>query len=415
MFNEPAISDYYRRANEDVRSAVLRESEEQILGSDADELAQYYFDQYAFVPLEEDPEREASFDIQDYLQDVPAHRREGFYSQAGDLRDFSCQRAVIEIPLKQNRHWSTIAKLHGSQFFMDGSEGRMQWREDVVSTTIETKGYGFEFDQEKIGGEVNRTFGQMREIIRFKNTSIQQENPGFLQNIKNLINERKQKLLQNKEKMAALTKTVSIPLKKKTSSGAQIVRVAPAPFVQRVKPRATPPEQYQLDEAKVRDIIGFLDNQARSFEKTPETYKGLGEEDLRNILLSMLNAVFEGSATGETFSKSGKTDIHLNIAKGDILICECKIWGGKALCGETIDQLRGYLTWRHNYGIVITFVRNKDFTKTLQESEAAIQVHSSYLRGFKKINDTHFVSNHKIDDDEKEVEIHHLFYHLYTK
>lgn len=393
----------------------MRESEEQILGSDVDELARYYFEHHAFSPLEEDPEQEASFDVQDYLQDIPANRRERFYSQEGDLHDFPCQRAVIEIPLKPNRHWNTIAKLHGSQVFMDGSEGRLQWSDGLVSTSIETKGYGFEYDQAKIGGEVNRALSQMRDIIRFKNTSIQQENPVFLQYIKQLINDRKQKITQSKEKMSELIKTVNIPLKKKPSVGSQVVRVAHTPLVQRVKPKAKLPEEYVLDAARVNDIIALLDNQARSFEQTPRAFKELGEEDLRDILLSNLNSVFEGGATGETFSKSGKTDIYLKIAKGQILICECKIWGGKALYGTTIDQLRGYLTWRHNHGIIITFVKTKDFTKALKESEGAIQVHPSYLNSFHKVGDTHFISNHKVDDDDKEVKIHHLFYHLYFK
>ena len=44
----------------------------------------------------------------------------------------------------------------------------------------------------------------------------------------------------------------------------------------------------------------------------------------------VLNAIFSGKATGETFSNKGKTDIYLNIEKGNILVFECKIWGGKS-------------------------------------------------------------------------------------
>ena len=214
--------------------------------------------------------------------------------------------------------------------------------------------------------------------------------------------------------MASLTQAISIPLKKKQCSGAQAVRVAHSPLVQRVRPKPRLPEEYVLDEVRVNDIISLLDNQARSFEQTPKALEALGEENLRDLILANLNSVFEGGATGETFSKKGKTDIYLKITKGNILICECKIWDGKGVYDKTIDQLRGYLTWRHNYGIMITFVRNKDFTRALRESEAAIQVNSSYLNGFRRVGDTYFVSNHKVDDNEKVVKIHHLFYHLYA-
>ena len=63
------------------------------------------------------------------------------------------------------------------------------------------------------------------------------------------------------------------------------------------------------------------------------------------------------------FAYEVKGSVYLNIDKGNVLICECKIWGGQALYGKTIDQLLGYLTWRQNFGIMITFVKQKNFSK----------------------------------------------------
>jgi hypothetical protein len=162
------------------------------------------------------------------------------------------------------------------------------------------------------------------------------------------------------------------------------------------------------------DIISVLDNQGRQFEKTPKTYKSSGEEDLRNVLLVNLNSIFEGKATGETFMNQGKTDIYLNIDKGNILAFECKIWGGQKLYGETIDQLLSYLTWRNNYGVTIFFCRQKNFSNILQECKLAIQNHSTYVEGFQTVSETHFLSRHRHpSDDKKNVEIHHLLYNLF--
>jgi Holliday junction resolvase len=130
--------------------------------------------------------------------------------------------------------------------------------------------------------------------------------------------------------------------------------------------------------------------------------------------LSTLNSIFEGKATGETFSKKGKTDIYLNIDKGSILVFECKIWAGEKLYQETIDQVRRYLTWRHNFGVMITFAKNKDFSNILKNAKETIQNSTSYVSGFRVIDETHFISIHKIEDDGKEVEIHHLFYNLHV-
>ena len=415
MFGQPSISDYYRKLQEDVRSEVLRESEEQILGSNVDELAQYIFERYALSPIEIDSERETSWDLQDYLKDISANRREGFYANEGTLRDFSAQRAVVEVPIVPNKDLQTISQLQGNTVSMSYSDKDFAWGTDTISRSFPTRDYQYQLDEQGIANQVNSILGTINDTIRWKNEAIIKGNQELLAHIKFHIQQRRGSLEQSKDKLAALTKTINIPLKKKLNVGAQVVRVAHAPLVQRVKPKPTLPEEYVLDEAKVNDIITLLDNQARSFEQTPKAFKELGEEDLRDIILSNLNSVFEGGATGETFSKKGKTDIYLKIAKGNILICECKIWGGKALYDETVDQLRGYLTWRHNYGIMITFVKTKDFTKVLKESEGAIQTHSSYTNGFRKVGDTHFVSNHKVDDDDKQVKIHHLFYHLYYK
>ena len=62
---------------------------------------------------------------------------------------------------------------------------------------------------------------------------------------------------------------------------------------------------------------------------------------------------------------------------------------------------------------MITFVRNKNFSDVVGKIEQTIKSSNSYINGYRKMNDTHFVSRHVIEDDKKEVEIHHLFYNLY--
>ena len=79
-----------------------------------------------------------------------------------------------------------------------------------------------------------------------------------------------------------------------------------------------------MDREKVIDIIKLIDNQCLQFEKTPKTYNKFDEPNLRDLILANLNSVFEGKATGETFNSNGKTDIYLNIDKGNILVAECK-------------------------------------------------------------------------------------------
>ena len=66
-------------------------------------------------------------------------------------------------------------------------------------------------------------------------------------------------------------------------------------IVKKVKPTPHKPEEYSLDQKKVLDIISFLDNQWKQFEKTPKSYKSMWEEDLRNVLLVSLNSRISSS------------------------------------------------------------------------------------------------------------------------
>lgn len=410
---QPGIADYYRqKIIPAIRAEILREPDEQIIGTDIEDLKLYYYERYVWAPIEEDPAREANYDIENYLKTIPAHRRGPMYAGEGDLRDLPCQRAVVEVPILANVNLSTISGLIGNTWSMSYSPSDLNWAQGRITYVVETKGYQFALDEDQIAREVEQALKRIREEIGYRNAAIKSGNAELLHTIFQTISERRQKIEEDKARISALTKKISIPLKKKTVAGAEPVRLSERPIVSRIKPKPSLPEEYVLDAARVSDLVNYIDSHARNFEKTPDAVSKLGEEDLRDLILANLNSIFQGDATGETFSKSGKTDIHLRISKGDILISECKIWGGRALYAKTIDQLRGYLTWRQNHGIMVTFVRAKGFSKVLEEAAAAIQEHSSYMGGFKKIGESHFVSNHRVDDDDKQVCIHHLFYHL---
>lgn len=414
MYQGLYISDYYRNALEKIRSVVLRESEAQIIGSATEELAEFYIQEHLLSPVELDPEREASWAHENYVKNIPAHQRESFYSNEGDI-DFPCERIKVEIPIKTNKDIRTLSDLVSSTHSLSYSEKDFHWADDSISFFIETKGYGFSLDEDRTATEVNNGIKRVHEIIGWKNADLNLENTNLLNQVKNLIEVRKNDLLKNKTKVEALTQKINIPLKKQIPLGAQKINVDHKPIVKRIKPNPQLPEEYVLDETKVNDILEVLDNQAKSFEKTPKVFVSLGEEDLRDVILSNLNSIFQGSATGETFSKKGKTDIYLNIDKGNILVFECKNWGGKKLFLETIDQLRGYLTWRHNYGVIIFFVKAKNFSKILSEILADLQESSSYINSARKLNETHFIADHRLDDEDKIVKIHYLFYNLYSE
>lgn len=317
------------------------------------------------------------------------------------------------MPIIPNENTSEILGLGASTYSLSG-EPKVTVGHDALYFSLDIKGYGFKYDDDKVAAEVNREISSVQQWIEWKNNDIVKENAQLKQFIQNFITQRKTKLNEDNQRIASLVQKINIPLKQKENEAVTRIKLDPKPLVKKVKPNPKLPEEYVLDRPKVLDIITVIDNQGRQFEKTPKTYKAFDEEGLRDVILVSLNSLFEGKATGETFSYKGKTDIYLNIDKGNVLICECKIWSGQAMYHKTIDQLLGYLTWRHNFGIMIIFVKQKNFSKVLVETPDIIQTHPSYRSGFQQIAANHFLSHHKLNHDEdKDVEIQHLFYNLY--
>ncbi len=410
--NRASISDYYRVLQQKVQNQILTEEDETVLLSDTDELVEYYFSHNSLSPIEFDAERQPSFEHKKEVRNVLSYCREEFHRNEGDL-NFEYESIIVTIPIIPNENAHDILELLSSTYF--SGEPKANIGRDALYFSIDIKRYDFKFDDDKVAAEVNRGIDSVKQLIGWKNNDIIKENNQLKQNIKSFIIQRKTKLNEDTQRIISLVQKINIPLKQKENEAATRIKLDPKPLVKKVKPNPKLPEEYILDRSKVLDIISVIDNQGRQFEKTPKTYKNFEEEGLRDIVLVSLNSLFEGKATGETFSYKGKTDIYLNIDKGNVLICECKIWSGQALCHKTIDQLLGYLTWRHNFGIMITFVKQKNFSKILADVPNIIQQHTSYRSDFQQITENHFLSYHKLNqDDAKNVEIHHLFYNLYT-
>ncbi len=78
-------------------------------------------------------------------------------------------------------------------------------------------------------------------------------------------------------------------------------------------------------------------------ERNPKAIATLDEEANCTHFLLQLNSNYEGSAAGEIFNASGKTDIIIRVEDRNIFIAECKFWKGTKAFSEAIDQLLSYL------------------------------------------------------------------------
>ena len=416
MYNQPSISDYYRNLFEKtLHSLILNESDNFIVGTPTDELVEYYFSNHALHKIELDKSRGETIEHVKEVRRVPADQRESVYRGEGDI-DWEYESIVVSVAfVRDNNNVSRIRQLRTTTYSPSWNPDDCMFSLDTVSVKVNIKGYGFNLSDDQVKNEVNQAKQRINQWIGWVNDDIEKENQQLQSKLKDSIEQRKQKIKSDSDRISSLIKEIDIPLKRKESEAVTKIQLDHKPIVKKIKPTPKQQEEYKLDREKVMSILEIVDNQCRQFEKTPKTYISSNEYDLRNIILSGLNMLFEGRATGETFSNKGKTDIYLNIDKGNILVSECKIWGGGKLYQETIDQLLGYLTWRHNFGIMIAFVKNKNFSQVLNQIEDLVTAHGLYKSGFIKVEENHFQSMHSLPQDgDKEVEIHHLLYNLFV-
>lgn len=168
-----------------------------------------------------------------------------------------------------------------------------------------------------------------------------------------------------------------------------------------------------LPDSVYEDILQTIHDVGKTFERLPSTYRSKDEEALRDHLLLYLEPRYEGSATGETFNSTGKTDILIRHENSNAFIAECKFRTGQKGYLETITQLLGYLTWRDSKSAVVMFVRNKDLSSVLQTAEEVTPNHSNYLGFGDKKEDTWFNYRFHINDDRnREVKLGVLFFHI---
>jgi len=226
---------------------------------------------------------------------------------------------------------------------------------------------------------------------------------------------KKAEFLKKNEFMASL----GVPLKQKLDTPqtfsvpkpnlrTKIAISKPFASTQQFKPEPT------LTIEVYNQILKLINDVGKNFERLPSIYKDKGEEDLRDHIIMTLDPNFEyGSVTGETFNKTGKTDIQLRYDSSVLFIAECKFWSGEKGYLSTITQLLNYLTWRDTKASVIMFVRQKEISPILSKIETATALHQNYLGFISKGDENWFNYRFHINGDRnREVKLAVQLFHL---
>ncbi|MBN8713852.1 MAG: hypothetical protein J0H50_07730 [Xanthomonadales bacterium] len=220
--------------------------------------------------------------------------------------------------------------------------------------------------------EIERHIGWQREMIDAHNRAL----PAAAEEA---IARRRNRLLAQSQRAEAL----GIPIRRR----ADAPKTYTIPDVRRKAVPTLPPAttaQFKPEPTWAMEMyeqaLKIVQDMALVMERSPEAFRSMDEEALRQHFLLQLNGQFEGRVTGETFNMGGKTDILLREGDRNVFIAECKFWKGPKGFGEAIDQLLSYATWRDSKTAILVFNPGVETSTVLSGIDRISRAHANFKR-----------------------------------
>jgi hypothetical protein len=412
MCSETSIIEFLAQHNSKLQAAINKEAEDYILNVNEEQFINYF--------------------AQEFTIDIPRPLTE-FDINSMFVSDYEAQISPEDFPVEfPIRHFSRVIRtgktvpkqvivyhlpFSGEGKFLHYNPGKSLRFPEVF---IEDHSLCFEiinFSENE--SEIRRLavpiINDIQSIWLSLISDLEPFNNQLSRNIEQMLKARKQKLLANKQMLASL----GVPLRKRNDLPATFA----IPTPQSIKPLMVRPTvtergfrpEPKLDQTTYQEILEIIHSMGKEFETLPGTYFNKGEEELRDHYLLFLAPRFrnEGSVTGKTFSKVGKTDIVYRYENSNVFVAECKFWKGQAQYIQTINQLLSYLTWRDSKAAIIIFVKNKEMSSVLESVRQVTPQHPNYL-GFVNEQDTSWFNYrfHINDDPNREVKLAVMLYHI---
>lgn len=229
-----------------------------------------------------------------------------------------------------------------------------------------------------------------------------------------VLRARKEELLKRRD----VTASLGVPIRTKSTTTPTVsVRAPESVKPRRSRPPASSPGRYKpeptLDVDAYRNILADIRAFGLSMERSPGTYAPLGEEQLRDMFITHLTPRVTGTTTGETFNKSGKTDILVRHEDRNVFVAELGIWAGAKTLSAKVDQMLSYLTSRDSKAALVVFVPNKGFSPIIDRAEAALRGHGTDVKHVGAPEDAW--SDHVLhlpEDPGREVHVALMLFHL---
>jgi len=393
-----SIDDYYEQKLANARREILSKGDSFILSVDLTELIDYYYDKDSLPLIEKDQSREIDYEQKSYMRRTTS-----------GLPIARSLVLTIRYPIIPRDKITEVLQRRSSTYFPTRYSLRYENGYIISAIDVQIEGDG---QERKFEGEIKT----IEQIIDQKNNNVRSRNQSYKTELRQFVEQYQNRVKKDTELVESIIKKIPYSIKRKDKIKATPINIQIRRTIRPIYPKMEERSEPYLEGDKVDSVIEIIKNAGKGFEVTPHVYSLLTEEYLRDIILGFLNAIFTLGATGESFVKKGKTDIHIIIDNGSLLTAECKKWDGAKLYSETIDQLFDYLIWRQNFGILITLSDRANFSDVIAKAKEVTLGHTTIKnKEVRDIDESHFITEHKFPEDSaKAVTIHHLLFNLHS-
>lgn len=380
LFEHEYARDYFSRQLDNLKQDIENLSDMQILNTNIEELKEYYFSKYSEENIQLYMDKIVSNIEKSKLEQYNPFYEMGF-GESPTVQIDSC-RINYSIPFSGSAHLFHLKPSMSilSTFEIDGFENLnksdcMPCIKFSINLSIQELEKS-ENPQKYIDSKFEINFKSYREMINYINNDANAYNSSLEKNITNFLNNRKSKA----DNFSGLMQKLTIPLK----VNSQVPSLSRVPLTLKKEIKSFPSQKEQEESWYILDkdysyIKSVISQECNSFEHSPGACQKLNEEELRDMLLGTLNTHFDSMATGETFNKTGKTDIRIQFKNKAAYIAECKIWHGISEFKKAIEQLFSYTTWKDIKTSLIIFNKdNKNFSSIV--NKVKIELNTNELK-----------------------------------
>jgi hypothetical protein len=403
LFQKSSISNVLDVQSAQCRQKVDAIAKDQFLATPVDDLVEFVVAQMTVQPLVIYEDR-MSRDQQEINIDVAGWP--GRYTRGDGPCLVAGIRVVVALPYTGEEGLWDIRPNTFSSMFPFGSV-----RPAVVEMIFECP-----IDQslETIKRRLDENIRSIKQYLGWQEASIKDFNRNLPSSVRSAIEARRKRL----EKHDQLAGLLNIPLHHNPNApefrsiNVQRRIVKPLPPV----PTGGLKQEWTIDETEYENILTIIRHEGRTFEATPKTYAVHEEEELRDIMLAHLNGHYKGDASGETFRRSGKTDLRIEAESRTAFVAECKVWKGSQVIHESIDQLLGYLTWRDCKTALVVFNKHvAGFSDILDKTQPMLESHPRFMKtaaAMSDIGEWRTIFRAK-EDASRLIHVHLFLFNLY--